>query len=918
MASGFWSYFGITPSKATPAGDKGAARAQYLEKQRLAEIATNRQLAERQAAMNSSDTLKNASNANMAKERERRAAEDKLLAERNSANRAGLSQPNTDEIGRPLVGIGRTKEKSGSTNSTGGPARFTNSGNTTRLTDNIPGAAAHQRDPAQMQQQGQTRSSRDNILGTNVLNDYVNYTYVFTLSGLQKSSLSNPTTDTFESDSRAYTILKSSGKGENYAMSPKSNGTLAQMDAAEGFIKGFNKESPGRFDMYIDNVEIDTLLAFSGKSGPTLPLTTRFEVYEPYSINGFMEAIQAAALGCGYANYATASFLLKMNFIGYEDDDTNAIEPEIPMSTRYFGIRITKIEMDVTAKGTRYTCVGLPFNEFAFSDEINKLHQNIQVIGSTVYEVLTNFMDELEYQRWEANNKSYLLTSIPGTSNTPGQLGYSFGRDKYKVIFEDSSGQFKELQNAKLIPDDLKENRLFVMDNPQTTPAIRPYGTYAARDIVSPNKLSKTVPAKPVSHDASVLHFSANSNITDCIAAVITDSQWSIKLLENLYVNTGTPASAKGYDPETGLLDYFVVRVDVKNQTDLDVIRNRPYQDFTYIIKPYKIHYTLIPGHQQDKFVYKDAILKHLILRDYNYLYTGKNVDILDFKINFNNSMYAMMPNALGKTTQSSKPVVVAASTNYGKGFVTDASGKKITSRARDLPTAANSVNSKLLTTYDNTRASGSINAGQPSLNPYYVQSKAMYESLVKNPFDMVMVELGIIGDPVYLAMGGVSNFDSPSSNGVIAENGSVNQNYGIPYIKINFHNPTDIGTSGFLEFNNGRIEFSGIYMVKKIISKFSNGVFTQRMTLGRMAQTATPLDSTPSVDNDTKSSNSVDEGLTAAPDERISLPDGSYTTKGIVLDQIDAFNREAKIYNAIIAAPNKLTGQTEFIDPNK
>lgn len=881
MASGFWSYFGITPTKASPTTDKGAARAQYKEKERLAEIASNKKIAEQKVSQESSDRLLVSRNANVARENARKAAEDKLLADSNSANRAGLSKPNTDEIGLPLVGTGRTKKKSvsndstGGSNSTGGPARFTNSGDTTRNTSNVAGASPHQRDPAQMKQQGQTQSSRDTILGENVLNDYVNYTYVFTLSGLRKSSLSQPTIDTFEADSSAYTILKSSGKGANYTMEQRSDG--GQPDAVD-FIRGFNKDSPGRFDMYIDNIEIDTLLTFSGKSGPTLPLTMRFEVYEPYSINGFMEALQAAALGCGYTNYATASFLLKMKFIGYEDDDTNAIEPEIPMSTRYFGMKITKVELDVTAKGTRYTCVGLPFNEYAFSDEINKLHQNVQVNGSTVQEVLTNFMDELEYQRWSSNNKAYEKTG-----------GYTLGRDKYKVVFEDSSGQFKELQNTKLIPNDLKENRLFVMDNPQESPSVRLYGTFATSTANYNNKVSKTTTSRAPSHDASVLHFAANSNITDCIAAVITDSQWSIKLLENLYVDSGNPAAARGYDPETGLLDYFVVRVDVKNQTDLDVIRNRPYQDFTYIIKPFKIHYTLIPGHQQDKFVYQDKILKHLILRQYDYIYTAKNVDILDFKINFNNSMYAMMPNAMGKSSQSSKPAVVGASTNYGKGFSPENPEKKLAIRGRDLATAANAVNPTLLTTYDNTRASGSINAGQPSLNPYYVQSKAMYESLVKNPFDMVMVELGIIGDPVYLAMGGVSNFDPKSSNGVITENGSINQNYGIPYIKINFRNPKDIDPSGFLEFDKGRIEFSGIYMVKQVTSKFANGVFTQRMTLARMSQTSAPKPGGTSMVNSSEPTNSTD-----AP---------TVTEQVIISDVADAFNREAGPYNVSLQA---------------
>jgi hypothetical protein len=670
------------------------------------------------------------------------------------------------------------------------------------------------------------RGSTMTILGKNVLNDYTNYTYNFTLSGLNSSSLKSPTISTFEKDSKEYTVLKSSGKGNDYAMQPlrpppiipkpmmdpqqtAAASDSSRRDGANGFIDGFNKNSPGRFDMYIDNVEIDTLLTFSGKAGPTLPIAFRFEVIEPYSINGFLEALQAAALGCGYLNYASASFLLKMNFMGYNEDDT--FEPDIKNATRYFGIKITKIQLEVTAKGAKYICVGLPFNEYAFSDEINKLQQSVQFHGSTVSAVLTEFIAQLSFQRNEANKKSH---SDNGRS--------AAGRDEYVFTFgeaEDSSNFFRALRESPVNTLDLKESKIFTFSNNQVSGVKNGYGNTGSIQKDSATQTSR------------VITFSENSNITDCIAAVISESEWAKNLLKHLELK---------FDSTTGLVDYFIVRVEVTNLDVFDLISNRPYQKFNYRITPYKIHYTMIPGYQQTKFVYSTTMKKHFLIRQYNYIYTGKNVDILDFKINFNNSLYATMPVGMGVGGLNSLSNADKLDAASYKAHNLGPAERKLaeTSRSQGPPTAGNIADGKFNSNYSTVLATGSLSAGPPSQDPYYIQSKAMYEAVVKRPYNMTEVELSILGDPVFLVMGGVSNFNSKSENGVLSENGSLNQNFGTPYIEVTFRNPIDIGESGFLEFqDDNRLPFSGVFMVKKVVSKFSNGLFTQRLQIARMPQ---------------------------------------------------------------------------------
>jgi hypothetical protein len=53
-----------------------------------------------------------------------------------------------------------------------------------------------------------------------------------------------------------------------------------------------------------------------------------------------------------------------------------------------------------------------------------------------------------------------------------------------------------------------------------------------------------------------------------------------------------------------------------------------------YVVTPYKVHYTKIPTYGAEQI--DDKKLRKLSLRQYNYIYTGDNVDIITFKLNFN------------------------------------------------------------------------------------------------------------------------------------------------------------------------------------------------------------------------------------------------------------------------------------------
>ena len=122
---------------------------------------------------------------------------------------------------------------------------------------------------------------------TNILSNYRSFNYVFTFSALKSTTVNDPLK--YRDSSLDLVIIRSGGKGTKGIVSPTNN----------ELVNGFNKNSPGAFDMFIEDVEINSIMGFSENTSVSQPTTVSFDVIEPYSINGFIEALQVSAQAAG-------------------------------------------------------------------------------------------------------------------------------------------------------------------------------------------------------------------------------------------------------------------------------------------------------------------------------------------------------------------------------------------------------------------------------------------------------------------------------------------------------------------------------------------------------------------------------------------------------------------------------------------
>lgn len=660
---------------------------------------------------------------------------------------------------------------------------------------------------------------------SNILNSYRSVTYNFTLAALKKSAVKDP--EAWADSERELTILKSGGKGYTgfgnnvqgtrvNVTDPENNTTRTELDTTTGrdLVEGFNKESPGRFDMFIENVELETLMTFDKQANNTLPTKISFEVTEPFSVNGFIEALHVGAVAAGYVNYTQASYILKMEFVGYPDN-VNLPTPElVPQSTRYFVFGFTSMEVDITERGTRYKCTGVPFNEKAFGQP-NNLVKPIKMTGSTVGEILDNFMAELNKQV-KANTDA---TNIGANDYDEYEVKFPIWDESQGWVDGEKGSRRNQIANEK-ITELYKDNILYNMSDPGRAAANAYKASLENRQ--SPSQQISQPEAVKYEPNKTVVQFAEKTMINDAITAVIRDSEFTRKILKEAKINE-----------ETGMVKYFMVRMEVVNKdtTRINELSKKPAQKYTFVITEYETHYTRL-GSAFSSTRVDEKKIKKLALREYNYIYTGQNVDILNFKLNFNTLFFEALPAAMGsKNTPSAK---------VGAGSNNDPNIKVKSCITVDEMTRNEIGDAPVKVNPDGTSVvrPNQPNAGQTLNSPYDVLAKNMHEAITDSKASMLVGEIEIAGDPFYLVTGGIGNYNpKPSERGKSAT-GEAMFLFGDVLININFRNPIDIRSAeegGTMFFDAKRAPFSGVYRVTKAVSTFRDGQFKQKLEILRI-----------------------------------------------------------------------------------
>ena len=668
----------------------------------------------------------------------------------------------------------------------------------------------------------------------NVLYNYRSWTYNFALGYITADTHNSGDINLIASDLKKFIVLNSAGKGTP-GLNPLNviSNTSANKTDTQNLINGFNKYSAGKFDMYIDEINIESIIgAANPQSGASQPTSIEFTVIEPYSILGFIESLQIAAQAAGYDSFNHEGLVLRIQFQGYPSTTDSFSVPEIiPDTIRYFPFVINNIEVDVTEDGTRYHVTGTPSAQIGFGTP-NQLTNDIKVAGNTVEEVLKNFFiglnqmaqDDAKEEKGDIkfSNKYEISCPLLSTPLAPQNVSKA-------ILYSPTRNGDSSFQNTRMISakmnKELKDNNVFKHADPGQ---FRGYvGSKLAGSSTSTGTTADPSTGKLVPTEGTVV-FAAGTQIHDCIAAVLRDSEY----IRDDLLKKQLDEAKKG----DGYVTYFTVRME-RDIGEFDVYSNKYLSTYRYILEPYRILYNRIPGQSQGDVDHSSVISQ--IKREYDYIYTGKNLDINKFQLKFNNLFFEAISAKAGNKPDTAAPTQSASASNLNQLNVpkSEAAKKSLNNKnyQQQLPTSPihNDPN-------QNTHQLGGAVAGQPQSDPYYKLSQSLHEAIMGNhAVDLIQGTLDILGDPYFLISNGMSNGNLQLSNHMKTTDNQAPVTQGDLFLNINFRNPTDNNdpnNPGFALFNPMLLPFSGVYRIVSLKSHFKDGVFTQELEIIRSA----------------------------------------------------------------------------------
>ena len=627
----------------------------------------------------------------------------------------------------------------------------------------------------------------------NILHNYANYTYKISLLAW------NSIQDYNEDIQNGKWPLKENNKKVLFA---------------SGGIEGEERHQEFDVDFYISSFTTQSIMGMSGESRATNVFECNMEVVEPIGAT-LLERIYTLVTRDGRENWAEFPLLIKIQFIGYDD----AGKPEyIKPAMRMIPVRLINMGFDIAGDGSNYSL------QFIASTTIKKDHpRNIKMESQELWgKTVKDFCDQFA-EKYNEAQKARTKSSVSALNEFEVQSYDEITAPKVQDVNDEIVFDIDDrIADAKLTVE-----HPVVDDTPLKMNAGGSLDRLAARrklDAKGKAALAKTIVPVDQSKDTKI-SIEAGTKQIAVIEKVITFSQYitdQIKDIKTLEAGTSkTKLNSKELlnNPDEGLLWWKICYIPTLK--DWDDLRGQ-YGTKTIIqITPYRVADPVSTG---GKCEIGEGVIAPA-MRNYQYIYTGHNIDVKDFQISFNNAFIQSM---LGQGTDNSKKAKIDASKNV------DAGANK--SEMSSAPTASGD---QIETSYN----TGANLTGKQKTAGTILEN--LYRKLGS---DMMQCSITIIGDPVYIQQDGILNLGRNTKTGTIdntlsldPENGAALCDHQDAHIFLSYKTPTDYNEeTGLMDFNAGdprhrSSTLSGYYRVWEVVNTFQNGEYSQSLNLTRV-----------------------------------------------------------------------------------
>ena len=620
-------------------------------------------------------------------------------------------------------------------------------------------------------------------------------------------------------------------------LEPKQFNNPKSYRNSTGDLKHVIFSSGGRFDSqrvntyfgapeyYVNNFIMKATVAANERTGNSNAFKFEFEIYEPHSMGLLLQSLQNAALKAGYLNYLdNCPYVLRMDFQGFDElgKAYTSVKP------KFFVMKLTGVKFSVTEGGSTYKMEAVPYNHQGFSDVTNTVYNDLKLTAGkngTVEEVLRSSESSLMAALNDAEQraKKENLISIP---------------DQYDIQFPAKSSDFTPSQDSKVSKG--------ATENPNEEPPLVIKG--------SGIKVKTSFDENPISGssfgfsqaDGGNFVFKKHGDTVDEKTGVVKRDNMSIDPKNRTFqFSQGQTITAMinqiilssqyvrdAIDPKNlvnGFIKWYKIDIQVE-LLDYDPLTGDFARKITFRIVPFLVHHTIFSNPSAAPIGYQE--LQKKIVKEYNYIYTGQNVDVLKFDIQINNLFYTgTNPSPESSSGNISNPATQGTAERPNQGTQTG-SGASPGAQAANLGRARPKRDPELL---KNKPVGGTDNK---------VTEQQIAEGFQKafvsgSSADLIKISIEILGDPYWLVDSGMNNYFSPAQpESQITEDGTMNYESGDVYVYLTFRTPSDINEkTGLYEFATVGKEspFSGIYRVIMCESQFNDGQFKQKLECIRM-----------------------------------------------------------------------------------
>lgn len=392
----------------------------------------------------------------------------------------------------------------------------------------------------------------------------------------------------------------------------------------------------------VTGISIDDLVMTSvpgvTKSNSTGESTTlNFKLTEPHGCQ-MLDKLYYSAVSLGIENYLKAPYFIELSFKG------RSVSDSIPAALKakwVWQITITKVDIVVTSAGTVYEVTGAFYNDLSYTNQHGDMQQGVSVVGRTFSEMMSGLESSLNSrQPQRASNKQ-------------------LRPDKYEIVISDP-----RLVNAPL-----------KISNADATP-------------------SRMTSTKVDDNGVTTMQFFDNTSVQYIIETVAN----STEVIEKAITGNDVPKPSDNPDTKRSMFKQLYRVISEVSPLDYDSGRGDYARHFRFTVVPYNTA-TIIASKDEAKvdsttseYRMNQFLDNKSLRKQYNYIFTGLNDQVLDFNLKFNYMWYATLPRQTGTIDSYT-------SNDYGRRISATTNDSKMRSKV----SSDNAVKSK----YNSTATKG-------------------------------------------------------------------------------------------------------------------------------------------------------------------------------------------------------------------